>query len=227
MAATETIQLESFNTALHGARILLQGPFAENKLPPIMEWIQRLRDPFKKKILLTSSAFTCSTQFPQVYDAVFYTKDVTDFQLCLAYLTYAGKPSLLVMEDPPSIPDGFWPKLPRTITVVHLVSTRSVVQLRPYDAIFFAPMQEMNSAEAEYSFKILQSVYRGSYSLQEHREILSELRVAGAGIAWTNVEEERQGGTMYWYDTVDAPSAGATGKQIAEVLRWVARTIGE
>lgn len=190
-----------------------------------MDWIQRLRDPFKKKILLTSSTFTWSTQLPLVYDAVFSVKDITDYQLSLAYLTYAGKPTLLVMEDPPVIPDGFWAKLPRTVTVVHLVTTRSVVQLRPYDAIFFAPMEEVQSAAAEYAFKILQSVYRASYSLQEHKEILNELRVAGAGIAWTNVEESRQGGAVYWYDTGDQPQVDVPKKQMAEMLQWVARSL--
>lgn len=224
MASAETIQLEAFNTALHGARILLQGPFPSHGMPPVMDYIQQLRDPFKKKILLTSSTMAFSKSMPMLYDAVFHAKDILDYQLTLAYLTYAGKPTLLVMDDPPAIPDGFWAKLPRTVTVLHIVHTRSVIHLRPYDAIFFAPTEEVHSAASEYVYKILQSVYRSNYTLQEHREIVSELRVAGAGIAWTNMGEKRQGGAIYWYDTVEHPVGNErmTGRQMADVLEWIA-----
>jgi hypothetical protein len=224
MASSETIQLESFNTALHGTRILLQGPFPQQKLPPIMDYIQQLREPFKKKILVTSSAMAASKLLPMVYDCVIHATDIIDFQLTLAYLTYAGKSTLMVLEDPPAIPDGFWAKLPRTVTAVHIVTTRTVVSLRPYDAIFFAPMEEVQSTAAEYVYRMLQSVYRSNYTLQEHREILNEMRVAKAGVAWTNVGESRQGGAIYWYDTVEHATGTErmTGRQMADVLEWLA-----
>ena len=43
-----TIHIEAFNRSLHGGRILCQGPFP-NKYAPIMESIQKLKEPFKKK----------------------------------------------------------------------------------------------------------------------------------------------------------------------------------
>ena len=48
---TSTIQIDGFSTNLHGCRILCQGPFSNGKYAPIMESIQKMREPFKKKIL--------------------------------------------------------------------------------------------------------------------------------------------------------------------------------
>ena len=61
---THIVQIDAFNTNLHGARILCQGPFSNGKYAPIMESIQKLREPFKKKILLTNTAFSLSKYLP-------------------------------------------------------------------------------------------------------------------------------------------------------------------
>lgn len=222
--AAETIQLEAFGTALHGARILLQGPFPSHRLPPIMEYVTALRDPFKKKILVrgSSSMHFMSKYLPLPYDATFQAKETIDWQLVLAYTTYAPRPSLLVMEEIATVPDGFWSKLPKGITVLHIVSTRTVVQLRPYDAIFFAPIEEIQTSFAEYTYKMLHAVYRSSYTMQEHKEILNELRVAQAGVAWTNINESRQGGALYWYDIADASSTErVSSNELRDLFEWL------
>ena len=56
----ETIQLEAFNTNLHGSKVLCQGPFKQGKYPPVMDAIQQLRTPFKKKILISNTTFSLS-----------------------------------------------------------------------------------------------------------------------------------------------------------------------
>ena len=95
----ESIQIDAFNTNLHSCRILCQGPFPNQKYPPIMEAIQQLREPFKKKILLTRTAFSLSKYVPLQYDAVFQVKDTQDWSLILTYITYAPKPVLVVAEE--------------------------------------------------------------------------------------------------------------------------------
>lgn len=185
-----------------------------------MESIQKLREPFKKKILLSHTAFSLSKYMPLQYDGVFQVKDTQDWTLILTYITYAPKPLLVVVEDI-SIPDGLWQKLNRSITLVHMMSSLGA-NIRAYDAIFFAPMEELTTTYSEYVFKVLQSVYRASYTLKEHKEVIQELRIAKAGIAWTRFEEDTQGGNIYWYDPVESNQGdNLTNKQMSELFGWL------
>ena len=215
----DTISLEAFNTNLNTCRILCQGPFPKNKYPPIMEYIQKLRDPFKKKILLSNTAFSLSKYIPLHYDAMFQVKDGNDWTMILTYITYAPKPLLVVSEDI-SIPDGFWAKLNRATTFVNFTSG-SVLNLRPYDAVFFAPIEELASNYVDYTYKLLQSIYKPNYSQKEHKEIIQELRVATAAMAWTKVEENTQGGSIFWYDPVHHQGDCLSNKQMSELFGWL------
>jgi hypothetical protein len=217
---TQTVQIDAFSTNLHGARILCQGPFPSGKYPPIMESIQRLREPFKKKILLTKTAFALSKYMPLQYDAVFQVKDGQDWTLILTYITYAPKPLLVVAEDIP-VPDGLWQKLTKMTTFV-LITSAPILNIRPWDAIFFAPIEELSTTYTDYVFKILQSVYKASYTQKEHKEVLQELRIAKAGIAWSRHEEDKAGGNIYWYDPVaNNPGDSLSDKQLSELFGWL------
>lgn len=216
----ETIKLDAFNTNLHGCRILCQGPFPK-QYPPIMESIQKLREPFKKRILLSNTPFGISKYLPMAYDTVFHMKEAIDWTLLLTYITYAPKPLLVVSEDI-VIPDGLWLKITRQTTFVNITSA-TVLHVRSYDAIFFTPMEDVSNSYADYVFKLLQSLYRASYSPKEHREILQELRIAQAGLVWSKVDEESQGGSVCWYDPVSIQAADRlTPNQMAEVLSVIA-----
>lgn len=218
---TATLQIDAFSTNLHGTRILCQGPFPNNKYAPIMESIQKLREPFKKKILLTRTAFSLSRHMPLQYDAVFQVKDSHDWTLILTYITYAPKPLLVVAEDIP-IPDGLWQKLNKMTTFVNITSSY-VLNIRPYDAIFFSPIEELTTNYTEYVLKLLQSIYKASYSQKEHKEVLQELRVAKAGICWTRHEEDVPSGNIYWYDPVENIQGDSlTNMQMSELFSWLA-----
>jgi hypothetical protein len=217
---TSTINIDSFNTNLHGCRILCQGPFQTNKYPPIMESIEKLRDPFRKKILITKTPFSLCKYLQLQYDAVFQVRDTHDWTLILTYITYAPKPLLVVAEDI-SIPDALWQKINKATTFIN-ISSHMVMNIRPYDAIFFAPIEELTTPYTEYVFKILQSVYRTTYTQKEHKEVLQELRIAKAGIAWTRYEEETVTGNIYWYDTVESNQGDSlSNKQMSELFGWL------
>ena len=218
---TSTIQIDGFSTNLHGCRILCQGPFPNGKYAPVMESIQKLREPFKKKLLLTRAAFSLCQSIPLQYDASFQVKDTSDWTLILTYITYAPKPLLVVSEDV-SIPDGLWQKLTKSTTFVN-ISSSHVLNVRPYDAIFFASIEELTISYAEYVFKVLQSVYKSSYTPKEHKEVLQELRVAGAGICWTRHEESGAAGNIYWYDAVNNQGDSLSNKQMSELFMWLSR----
>jgi hypothetical protein len=218
---THTVQIDAFNKNLHGCRILCQGPFPNRKYAPIMESIQKLREPFKKKILLTRAAFSLSKFIPLQYDATFQVKDSQDWTLILTYITYAPKPLLVVAEDVP-IPDALWQKINRTTTFVNITSS-NVLNIRPYDTIFFAPIEELTNSYTDYVYKLLQSVYKQSYTTKEHKEVLQELRVALAGICWTKYEEDTSGGAIYWYDPVaENQGDNLSNKQMSELFTWLA-----
>ena len=155
------------------------------------------------------------------YDTVFHIKDTADWTLLLTYITYAPKPLLVVSEDM-AIPDGLWPKITRQTTFVNITSSL-VISVRAYDAVFFAPMEDVSNSYADYVYKMLQSLYRASYSTKEHKEILQELRVAQAGLVWSKVDEESQGGSVFWYDPVSIQTADRlTPNQMAEILTVIA-----
>jgi len=217
----ESINIEAFNKCLHGCKILCQGPFP-NKHPPIMESIQKLKEPFKKKILLTRAIFSFSKYIPLQYDGVFQVKDTHDWTLILTYITYAPKPLLVVAEEIP-IPDGLWQKLNKTITFVNITSSY-VLNIRPYDTIFFSPIEELATSYTEYVLKLIQSVYKATYSQKEHKEVLQELRIAGAGICWTRHEDE---GNIYWYDPVINQGDSLSNKQMSELFIWLSQQYKE
>lgn len=221
-----TIQLEAFNTSLHGAKILYCLPPSSahqthQTHPPWNDWISSLRDPFRKKIRLSPRILPFSTRTVAThYDAVFDPKDGQDWTLILTYITYAPKPLLVLIEDI-AIPDGLWQKLPPTTTLLHITS-QPVVRLQPYDAIFFSPMEEVSTSYAEYTHRMIQTIHRPTYTAKEHKEVLQELRVARAGLTWTRIDEPSPTGSLYWYDPVRAqPNEQCSAKQLAELFAWL------
>jgi hypothetical protein len=220
--AQETIQLEAFNNDLNGARILCQGLFTA-KYPSLIEYIQQLRNPFKKKILLSNTSFHLCKYLPLHYDATFQVKDSQDWTLILTYITYAPKPLLVVAEDI-NVPDGLWNKMNRSTTFVNFSNSpiNKIAKLYSYDTIFFSPIQEINTNYTEYVYKVLQGLYRTNYTMNEHKEIVNELRVASAGIVWNRLNEERTTGSIYWYDPVEINSSDRlSNKQLSELLGFL------
>jgi hypothetical protein len=222
------IEVEAFNVNIHGSKILLQGPWSANKYPPVMEYIEKLRDPFKRKILISKTPFSFSKALPLQYDATFQIKELSDWSLILTYMTYSPKPLLVIAEEI-EVPDAIWAKLTNTTTFVHITAT-PIRNFRAYDVIFFAPIDDTPMAGfgkgdtcgtpmggyTDYVFRTIQMVYRASYSQKEFREIINELRVAGAGLAYYN-------NAIYWYDVVTTQGGETISKkQLSELFSWLA-----
>lgn len=223
--STDTLHIEAFHSQLQGARILCHGAFTADQMPPLYESIQPLRNPFKRKILVTGAAHAITmapcAMLSIAYDVQFHVKDTHDWTMILTYMTYVVKPLLLVVECIP-IPDAIWQKLQRTTTVIHMAPLRTPVSLRSYDVIFFPPIETMNREETEWMYTALQTVYRPSYSAKEHKEVLHEIRVAKAGMCWSRMDEESQGGALYWYDPVSQQGEHVSREQLSKVCEWMA-----
>jgi len=220
---SDTVHINAFQTPLHGTAILCQGPFPKSKQPPILEYVQDLKAPFKRKVLLTNSPFTFRTTLSLHYDATFQIREGMDWSLALTYILHCPKDVLVVIEDLP-IPDAFWPKLHKSITVVHVVST-PLKNLKPYSTVLFAPIEDLTTGYADTVYKALLSIYKKSYTQQTFKELIQELKVAGASLAWTSVQELKtldSAGALYWYESVsDASTDALTKPQLADLFVWL------
>lgn len=219
---TSSIQIQTFDTDVHDCIILCQGPYPENSYPNILESIQRPRESFKRRILLSQSSLSISLLIPPPYDGVFIPSQITDWSLILSYIHYVQKPALVIAEDVDDIPPVLWTKLKsiKGITFIHSISTHLVQNLRPYDCVFFAPINRLSSDYSQFVFKQLQSQYKSSYSQQEHKEIIQELGTEHAGLVWTNHDEQRSSGSLYWYEPVVPQSSEYfSKKQLSELFR--------
>lgn len=223
-AAGDTLQIEAFQTSLHGAKILCQGPFPTDRQPPILESIIDRRQPFQKKVLLSLTPFSFSKSLALSYDATFHVATAADWSLALTYIVHSPKPTLVVADDIP-VPDAVWSRIPRTVTFVHLLSS-PVRSPKLYDAVFFAAIQDSTSAYSDLTYRVLQNLL-GVLGTKEYREIVNELRVATAGIAWSKIEEATEAGALYWYDPVKQQGAETLSKkQLADLFSWLAAHFG-
>lgn len=220
---SDTVHINAFQTPLHGTAILCQGPFPKSRLPPILESTEDLKAPFKRKVLLTNSSLLFRMTLSLPYDATFQIREGIDWSLALTYILHAPKDVLVVIEDLP-IPDAFWTKLHKSITVVHIVSA-PLKNLKPYSTVLFAPIEELTTGYADTVFKALTTLYKKSYTQQTFKELIQELKVAGASVAWTKLGEPTtldSVGSLYWYEPAESHgSDGLTKPQLADLFTWL------
>ena len=220
---SDTVHINAFQTQLHGTAVLCQGPFPKSKLPPILEVSENLKTPFKRKVLLTNTSLLFRTTLSLPYDATFQIREGIDWSLALTYILHAPKDILVIIEDL-SIPDAFWTKLHKSITVVHIVSA-PLKNLKPYSTVLFAPIEELTTGYADTVFKALTTLYKKSYTQQTFKELIQELKVAGASVAWTKIGEPTtldSTGSLFWYEPAEVQGADSLTKpQLADLFRWL------
>ena len=236
----EQVQLEAFQANLHSGRILLQGPFEPGKYPPILEAIQNIREPFRRHILITSHPNNYTSTIKLSYETTFKISAPIDWSLALNYIQHligqSGNTPLLIVVEDLEVPDGFWSKLSgqSRITVVHF--TAHHIKIRPglaaiYDSIFVPFQSDLGAQATQHIFSILQGVFRATWNYAEFREILTEIRAAGAGLCWTRLGGGGNGaqgksGNIFWYDPVHSIRTQQLDRdKIARILRWVAEEI--
>ena len=214
--ADNTIHLEAFQANLHGLKILCQGPFGKGAFPPVLEAIENIKIPFQRKVLLIGGdASPFARTFSLKYDATFHIGNTTDWSLALTYILHAPKDVLVIAEDIP-IPDAVWSRLPKTITFLSVVKT-PLKNVMPYDAVFFAAIEDFGTFYAsDTAYKAVLALTRKPYGPKEYRDILQELRVANAGLAWLKGSE-----SLFWYDPVSENSEQLSRKQLAELFSWL------
>jgi hypothetical protein len=124
-----------------------------------------------------------------------------DWSFILTYISNSPKPSCIFIEDGIDPPEAFIKRLPQHVTLI----VQKSLGLRPsqqFDTIFFPPITEPSSQEANYVLGTLDILLQNKND--ERRSWLKELRVAGAGLVWTRVAESQSHGAVYWYDPHDS-----------------------
>jgi hypothetical protein len=214
---SDTIHIDAFQANLHGARILCQGPFVKGRLPPILESIESLRAPFKRKVLLTNketNPFALSKTFQFQYDAVFQMGDTADWSLALTYMLHAPKDVLVVAEDI-FIPDAVWARLTKNITFIHVTAT-PLKLVHPYEAIFFAKVEDLAHPYVDTVYKAVLGASKKAYTQAAFKEVLQELRIASAGLVWL-----KETNSLSWYDPVGLELEPLSKKQLSELFLWL------
>lgn len=218
MASTTTVQIQAFESHIHGFIILCQGPYRTDSYPNISEYINRPREPFKRKLLLASNAASISKIVSPPYNAIIVPNESIDWTVALTYIHYSPKPTLVCIEDI-QVPNAFFCKLRsiKNITIIHNMTTSLVQSIQPYDCVFFSAMERTTSEYAKYVFKQLQTHYKNTYTHEEYTELVSELVTEDAGLVWINRGEKTSAGSLYWYEPANIVTTDYfTRKQLSD-----------
>jgi hypothetical protein len=201
--------IENFDTPLRGSKIL-QYTLKGCQSAPLYEIAAAGGESFARSILVAPARAAAAQQFFRTaWDAVFQIQPLQqqqqhqiqqDWSFILTYISNSPKPTCILIEEGIDPPEAFIKRLPQHTTLIvqkPLGSRPSLV----YDTIFFPPIGEPVSQEANYVLSVLDILLQNKND--ERRSWLKELRVAGAGIVWTRVAESRSQGAVYWYDPND------------------------
>jgi hypothetical protein len=219
---SSVLTIENFDATLRGTKIL-QYILKGCQDAPLYEIAAAGGEPFSRSILIAPSRAVGAQQFFRTaWDAVFQVRAAVnqqtansyngtqsqqasqDWSFILTYITNSPKPVCIFVEDGIDPPDAFIKKLPQTATLI----VQKTIGQRPsslYDTIYFPPISEANSHEANIILSCLDILLASKN--EDRRSWLKELRVAGAGIVWTRFEERSQQGAVYWYDPTDTDVA--------------------
>lgn len=215
-----SLQLNAFDTNItDDCVILCQGPFPHKVFPNIQEIIHRPRDIFRKRIYLTTQPILIGKIIPPPYDTTFIYKDLSDWSLIISYINYVQKPALILAEDI-QIPEQVFVKIKsiKGVTVVHVMTTLTDI-LRPYNCIFFAPVDNITSELSQFIFRHLQTHCRPTITSGEFKEIIQELGIVKAGLVWSTYKENNPSGSIYWYEPLPPQTSDYfSKKQLSEIF---------
>lgn len=216
------VNIEAFDSNLFGKTILYQKHTNVNdyhQLPPIKDKCSDLRQPFKRRLLISNIHNKHINNIFFDYDTIYYIQDISDWSLILTYIVHAPKP-IFILIDNITIPNIVWTKIQGmkqtmggSMTIVH-ISNIPVQSIHPYNTVFFQPISHATLPS------MLDIIYgqilslKHSYNMREFKETVAELRIADAGLCIMNNNE------LYWYDPVDNEII-IKPQKMAEILRWL------
>ena len=217
----QTINIEGLSTPLRGAKhLVLRAP--NMRMPDFADFLSG-GEPIQRYLLLTGRNGDMSANFWFPWNAVLTLVDGRDWNYALTYLANAPKPLFCLVDDSLTVPEAFLRRIPASVTFVQLAQPTAELAtsmaLPHYDSVFLAPIDDIGSKFYESALTVLQRVFT-KHKDYDMKEVLRELRVAGAGIMWTRIQESDPGGAVYWYEPGSAsPKLLLSAKALGKIMK--------
>ncbi len=223
----QTINIEGLSTPLRGAKhIVLRA--ANMKMPDFADFISG-GEPIQRYLLLTGRNGDMSAHFWFPWNAVLTLVDARDWNFALTYIANAAKPIFCLVDDSLTIPDAFLRRVPANVTLVHMMQPSTELStsmsLPHYDSVFISPIDDIGSKFYDVALQVLQRVFK-RHEDYDMKEVLRELRVAGAGLMWTRIQESDPGGAVYWYEPGPvSPKLLLSAKALGRIMKNFGETL--
>jgi hypothetical protein len=223
----QTINIEGLSTSLRGGKhLIIHG--TNMKMPDFADFLSG-GEPIQRYLLLTGRNGDMSAQFWFPWNGVLTLVDARDWNFALTYIANAPKPLFCLVDDSLTVPEAFLRRVPASVTLVHLIQPSpelaTSMALPHYDSVFISPIDDIGSKFYESALTCLQRVFKrhGEYDM---KEVLRELRVAGAGLVWTRIQESDPGGAVYWYEPGPvSPKLLLSAKALGRIMKNFGETL--
>jgi len=215
------LQLEAFEAPIKGKRLRWYlGHDHPIAYPPgFQEQIFTESPPFQRKILITTHNSSEAWKLVDRYDALFIPQTPMEWSLILAFIQNINHPSLIILTPEVQVPTAFYqkinqlgPKLP-TLVVFSLLTTPTLTPLTMFDATFFPPSKELESATEQVQLILQSLVTTDILRMFVLKDAIRDLKVAGATLVVSTIEESKA--SLYWYYTSES---NQQGKRLIETV---------
>ncbi len=207
------VQVEAFETPLHGLQIRWYVghsffPEAPQFPPGFREQISTESPPFQRRILISAQSSSEAWKLLDRWDAVFLPQSSTDWSLILTWLQHQPRTTLVIVCPEVQIPPAFVEKSrqgPRP-TVIHFQRLAGPPPLTPphtdVDAVFFPPLSEDS---LDITQQCLQHYVPDVLKTLVLKEVVRDLKGAGASLAVLLDRQDRRGFLEWYYVTKTVP----------------------
>jgi len=215
------LQLEAFEAPIKGKRLRWYlGHDHPIAYPPgFQEQIFTESPPFQRKILISSHNSSEAWKLVDRYDALFIPQTPMEWSLIIAFIQNIHHPCLVILTPEVQVPTAFYqkinqlgPKLP-TLVVFSLLTSPIITPLIIFDATFFPPSKELESATEQVELILQSLVTTDILRMFVLKDAIRDLKVAGATLVVSTIEESKA--SLYWYYTSES---NQQGKRLLETV---------
>jgi hypothetical protein len=194
--SSDLIRVEGFSSTLRGKRIWIFSS-DESLLANRLHVVENEVFGRGRKILILADNRMMPRWASKIqWDAVFRLRDPSDGRLAITYIQYATKPLRLIWLGEEPNQQLLQKYVKEDVTILGI---GNYIPRHEWDAIFFSGGMESRVIEEGLILR-MGSVKLSQFSL---RTVIPELRVAKAGLVWSNIDEEDKSGYLYWYDLAE------------------------
>lgn len=214
MTDTTIVQVEAFETPLHGLHIRWYCsphtffPEAPQFPPGFREQITTESPPFQRKILISAPTSSEAWKLLERWDTIFVPQTPTDWSLILTWVQHQPRTSLVIACPEVQIPIAFIDKIRQGIrpTLIHfqrLVSLPPLVPLQSdVDVIFFPPLSE---ELLDITQQCLQRYVPETLKTFVLKDVVRDVKASGSSFVILLDRQDRKGYLEWYYVTKTQP----------------------